>query len=124
MKQKHTEGEWTFDATPNADNIIVLEPMNYNLIVSGGRDGNYFEEREIADARLMMAAPKLLAACKALKVCLASLTFANGDPAGFAGGQKVEIRIVESGVMELRAVAPVQSEGFADTIANFERLGV
>lgn len=65
---KWVTDSWSFEAIPNDDNRINIQPMNFEVIVSGGRQNdegeNYFEEEELEAIRMMTASPELIEACE------------------------------------------------------------
>ena len=81
---KHTPGPWTYiyngtclDLKGNCGNTLVAE-----FPTMAKEDGTAYRpsEEDAANLALIAAAPELLEACKALKDCLGSIHFPNGDP--------------------------------------------
>jgi len=77
---KHTPGPWTFDCSPSSTIVWSDECGRSREICKVTPRGEVTGSEGEANARLIAAAPELLEACKALKSCLGSIHFPNGDP--------------------------------------------
>lgn len=68
MKTKHTTGPWRIDETSDTQTIAVESEQAEHICIlqNDNADRTDFNKQDLANAKLIAAAPELLAACQQL----------------------------------------------------------
>ena len=61
MERKHTPGPWKFHANGDANDYSILGPNN-NWVIAFIQNGEIWTEQQLANAKLIAAAPDMLEA--------------------------------------------------------------